>query len=236
MGLDLLGNFSAAYGGTLIRQLSSSLDEPEGSVRMAIRSLGPALVAALMQHAAKPSGVVHLYGVINDERIDEGIIRKLPAVCGSRSNVDAFAHTGEMLGRFVFGHRVGAVVNAVSGVSGIALGSSLRLLSIALPVVFGIVRWHISRHDMTATGLTSLLLDQRRSLEHAGLDGRITNAMGFSNLSSLLEALPRDIPQERPMREHVHAPAPEGLQRTSDWSWVVAAGVAALALLTWVGA
>jgi outer membrane protein OmpA-like peptidoglycan-associated protein len=227
MTFDILESLNSALGGPLIRQLSSALGESEESTRAATRALGPTVLAGLMSQATTPAGAASLFRAVNDGSIDTGIVGKLSGIIGNRGNFESLLGLGESLGGTVFGNRTGALTNALSQVSGVKPNSALMLLSTALPMVFGMLRKQVTQNGLDAGGLTSLLFGQRKSLERAGLDNRITGALGFNNLSGLLGALPPAAATS------ALRPAPATTER-NWWPWAIAAGVAAIALMFFV--
>ena len=59
----------------------------------------------------------------------------------------------------------------------------------AAPLLFGFLKKQVTANDLGISGLSDLLLGQKGFLEKMGLDSRITRALGFSSLSSLLDAV-----------------------------------------------
>jgi OmpA-OmpF porin, OOP family len=234
MAFDILESLNSALGGPITRQLSSSLGETEDSTRAAVRSVGPTMLAGLMHQASTPSGAADVFRAVNDERIDTGIVGKLGNMFGNRGSMDSMRGLGESLAGTVFGNRSGAVTNAISQVSGIRPSSALSMLSMGLPVIFGMLRKQASSNGLDAGGLSSLLFSQRASLERAGLDSRITSALGFSSLSNLLSAVPGgSASRQQRATDRDRAPAYEPARpKRSGWlPWVIAAGIAVLAIL-----
>jgi outer membrane protein OmpA-like peptidoglycan-associated protein len=228
MSLDILESLSSVLGGPVLRQISASLGESEDGARTAMHSIGPTAVAGLVQQSASPAGATNLLRVMNDDRIDTGIAGKLSGILGNRGSLDALSGLGESLGASVFGNRAGAVTNAISQVSGVKPGSAMTMVSMVLPLLFGMLRKYVTQHGLNASGLTSLLQAQRGSLEKAGLDSRITNALGIGNLSSLFGATTSETNAQPTYR----ATATPERDKKSRWlPWAIAAGVAALALL-----
>ena len=225
MTVDLLESLHSALGGPLIRQLSASIGESEESTRLATRTIGPMILAGLMTQATTPAGAASLFRTVNDNRIDTGIVGRLSGLLANRGSLDSLLAVGESLGGTVFGNRTGALTNALSQVSGVKPNSALMLLSTTLPVVFGMLRKQVTQNGLDMTGLSSLLFGQRKSLEKAGLDNRVTGALGFSNLSSLLGALPRSLGSATARA------APTVTRERNWWPWAIAAGLAALALV-----
>ena len=240
MRLDILETLNSVMGGPLIRQLSSSLGESEENTHTAVRSVGPTMLAALMQKVATPAGATNALRAVEDERIDSGITGKLAGMLGNRGSMDSMSTLGQSLSSSVLGDRSNAVTNALSSVSGVKQGSAMRLVTLGLPLLFGILKKYVTQNRVDASGLSSLVLGQRSSLEKTGLDSRITSALGFSSLSSLLGSLPAGSTAEAASTNraattttHEHQ-THEHKKKDKAWlPWAIAAGVAALALVIW---
>jgi hypothetical protein len=185
----------------------------------------------LMQHATTPSGTADVFKMVNDSRIDSGIVGKLGGVLGNAGSFDSMRGIGESLLGSLFGNRSGAVTNAISQVSGVRPNSALSLLSMGLPLILGMLRKQATAGGLDASGLASLLFSQRGSLEKTGLDNRITSALGVGSLSGLLNSIPgAGFAQSGAAR--AAAPVREENRRRGGWlPWAVAAGVALVALL-----
>ncbi len=229
MTIDILESLNSALGAPVTRQLSSLLGEDENSTRAAMRTTGPSLLAGLMQRATSPTGMEDVFSAATDDRLDSGIVSKLGGILGNRGAMDAMQGVGASLLGSLFGNRTGALSNAISQTTGVRASSASSLMSFALPLVLGILRKHVSTSELTPSGLASLLFSQRGALERAGLDDRITSALGFGNLSSFLSTVPApgepSAPQVRPTRRRES-------DRSRPWlPWAIAAGVGALALM-----
>lgn len=236
MSFDILESLNSTLGGPITRQLSSSLGETEEGTRNAVRSIGPTMLAGLMQQAATPSGAADMFRAVNDDRIDTSIVGKLGNLIGNRGGMDSMRGLGESLAGTLFGNRGGAVTNAISQVTGIRPNSAMSLLSMGLPIVFGMLRKQVSNNGLDASGLSSLLFSQRGSLERAGLDNRIASALGVGSLSNLLSGIPGGQSRTYTSRETFTEPQRAAMPRTESrkprWlPWAIAAGLAAVALL-----
>jgi outer membrane protein OmpA-like peptidoglycan-associated protein len=233
MSFDLLESFNSALGGPMTRQLSASLDESEDTTRTAVRSVGPSLLAALMQQATTPSGKADLFRAVGSDRVDDGIVGKLGSILGNRGAAESMRRDGISLLGSLLGDRGSALANAISQVSGVRPNSAMSLLSLGMPLILGMLRKHATGASPDASGLASALFSQRGVLERAGLDDRIASALGVGSLSSLLSA----VPDTRAAQTTEARPLPSTLGRQTErkrrawWPWAVAAGVAMLALL-----
>jgi len=232
MSFDVLESLNSAIGGPIVRQLSTSLGESEDSTRSAVRTAGPSLLAGLMQQATTPSGASNIFNMVQDERVDSGIVAKLGSMLGNAGAFDSMRGVGESLLGNLFGNRSGALTNAVSQISGVRPNSALSLLSMGLPLLLGMLRKQAVTGGLNASGLASLLFSQRGSLEKAGLDSRITSVLGASSLSSLLSGIPNvSSAQTAAAREAVPSSREVERRRGSWMPWAIAAGIAVMALV-----
>jgi outer membrane protein OmpA-like peptidoglycan-associated protein len=228
MSFDILESLNSALGGPLARQVSAALGESEDTTRSAVHSVAPTLLAGLMQKVSSPAGASDLLRMVKDDRMEQGL--NLGNLLGSQGGFDSLRTMGESLLGGIFGNRSGALGNAISQVTGARPASTMSLLSMGLPLMLGFLRKQAPDNTLDTPGLTSLLASQRGALERSGLDNRITSALGFGNLSSLLNSLPG-----------VNAFAPKAAtasvrrdadRKTGGWlPWAIAAGVGALGLL-----
>lgn len=230
MNIDLLEIFNSTLGGPLIRQTGGLLGESEESTRAAARATGPTLLAALIQRAASPQGVGEIFRATTSDNIDSHLPAKLPGVLANRGTMESLLTSGEALTGMLFGGRTGPVTNAISQVSGARPNSAMTLLSMAAPLLFGMLKKFVSHNDLDPSALASLVLRQRPSLERAGLDPQITQALGFGNLNELLASVPAAGTGAASGAAAAKAPA-----RDKPWlPWAVAAGVAVLGVMFFV--
>ena len=226
MNIDLLEIFNSTLGGPLIRQTSGLLGESEESTRAAARAAGPTLLAALIQRAASPQGIGEIFRATTSDNIDSHLPAKLPGVLANRGTMESLLSSGEALTGMLFGARTGSVTNAISQVSGARPNSAMTLLSMAAPLLFGMLKKFVSHNDLDSSALASLVLRQRPSLERAGLNPQITQALGFGSLNELLASVPAV------GATAASATAAKGPVRDKPWlPWAVAAGVAVLGVL-----
>lgn len=232
MNLDLIELLNSTLGGPFIRQASTYLGESEDHIRAAARTIGPAMLAGLLQQAAAPHGLTEMFRNLTDERVDSGIAGKLAAHFGNRGSLESLLNSGESLGGALFGNRMGNVANAISQVSGVRPNSALALLSMGVPLLFGVLKKYIMQNGLNAAGFATLLQGQRQVLERSSLDRRITGALGFSSVADLLGAVPAAGTARTQLTGKV---TPLAKSTDRDWvPWAIAAGIALLGVLFFV--
>lgn len=232
MSIDILESLNSAFTGPLSKQASGVLNEPEADTRSALRSIFPTLLASLMQKTSATNGAAEVYRSVTSDTVDAGITGKLADMIGNRSTLEPLLANGERLSNTLLGNRAGGIAHAIAQVAGIKPGSVTALLSMGAPLLFGFLKKQVTGGGLDAGRLTSLLLDQRSSLERTGLDSRITSALGFESLSSLLGSLPGSgrIPASAAAAAPIAGHSREG-KRWLPW----AAMAAGLALVAWWG-
>ena len=230
---------TSSFGGPVLRQISTLFGESEAGTHAAVSSAVPTLLASALQKIGMPGGASELMRTITSDTVDSGIAGALPGLVGSQAGVNQLLARGEPLANSLLGTRAGGVTHAIAETSGLKPSSVTALLSMAAPLLFGFLKKFVSQGKLDAGGLSNLLLSQRGALEKTGLDSRITSALGFGSLSSLLGSIPG-----ASAFSGAAASASGALQsgastltpaaQTRKWiPWAVAAGVAIVALLLW---
>jgi outer membrane protein OmpA-like peptidoglycan-associated protein len=223
--MDILEIFNASVAGPVVRQLGMLFSEPEVQTRAAARSIGPALMAGLLQQlsgAAGPSGV---FRRITDPAIDAGVAARLQTLLADRGNLELLLQQGESLSGFLLGVRSGSVAHAIADSSGLRLPSAVKLLSLGAPLMFGILKKYIGNNDLDASALATLLQRQGRTLARSTIDDRLAGALGFGSVPELLGSLTT--------RPAARATPPKPVERA--WMpWAAAAAIAVVGMLFFV--
>ena len=228
--MDILEVFNAALGSPAIRQASAWLGESEENTRAAVRSVGPTLMAGVLQRAGTPAGVSEIFRQVTGDRIDSGIAGRLVGLFGNRGSFESLQTTGESLTGMLFGERTGNVANAISQVSGVQPNSAMTLLSMGVPLLFGMLKKYITQNNLDTSAFSSLLSRQQRTLERHLMDNRIAGALGFGSTAELLGSLPAvGAPQSVTQRA-----APMNGRDRSWLPWATAAAVAVLGVMFFV--
>jgi outer membrane protein OmpA-like peptidoglycan-associated protein len=236
MSFDILESIGALFPPGLTRQASTALNEPEGNVKSAIRSGSAALLAGVMGEATDPVRSRSLFQTLIGNQVDASIDRKLPAMLGDRSQFQSLQTSGETFIGSIFGSRANGVTNALSEVAGVKPSTAASLLATVAPVLMGLLKGRVLQGGLNAGGLSALLLGQRESLERAGLDDRLTGAMGFGSLSSMLSSFGR--PEvARDVEDFRHPVDTPRAQRSQMrwWPWAVAAALIAVIAAALIG-
>jgi hypothetical protein len=222
MNVDLLEIFHSSLDQSFVRELSAQLGESELSTRTALRCAGPVLMTGLMQRVTTPGGASEVFRQITDGQVDAGAAGKFPGMLASLDTRESLLKLGQALDRKVFGARTAAVTHALAESSGLRTSSARTVLSLTAPILFGLLKKHVSNNDLDAGTLGILLLRQRQSVGTSGLDHRVAGALGFGSVSEMLAALPSN--------PSVLQPSGNSVQRVSERPWLPWSAAAAISI------
>lgn len=160
MSLNVIDLIKGQLGPALVSQAASQFGESESGISKAIGGLLPAVVGGLANNADKP-GVVDAI----TQASSSGILGNL--LGGSSSN----PIISNLLSS-IFGDKVSGLVNSIASFSGVSNTSAGSLLNLVTGATVGTVGKYAADNNLGASGISSLLNDQKgiiSSLLPAGL-------------------------------------------------------------------
>jgi outer membrane protein OmpA-like peptidoglycan-associated protein len=230
---------SSLVSDSLITKASAAFGEPASGVGTALRMAGPALLAGIMKKGASPGGIAELFATITGPGIDENIAAKATNFLGNSTRLNQMVSTGDTLVSGIFGNKVDGIGSALSQVAGVKPASALKMLAFAAPILGGVMKSFVAKRGLNAAGLGSALAQEGDSIVGAGLDPRLTSAMGIDDLKQTVDSFSSAAGRQaeaavgaasdfaRPAYSH-EQPLKRG---TSWWPWAVGAAAAALGLV-----
>lgn len=160
MSLNVIDLIKGQLGPALVSQAASQFGESESGISKAIGGLLPAVVGGLANNADNP-GVVDAI----TKASSSGILGNL--LGGSSSNPIITSLLSSL-----FGDKIGGLVNSIASFSGISNTSAGSLLNLVTGATVGTVGKYAADNNLGASGISSLLNDQKgiiSSLLPAGL-------------------------------------------------------------------
>ncbi|NIF06750.1 OmpA family protein [Chryseobacterium sp. Tr-659] len=160
MSLNVIDLIKGQLGPALVSQAASQFGESESGISKAIGGLLPAVVGGLANNADHP-GVVDAI----TKAPSSGILGNL--LGGSSSNPIITNLLSSL-----FGDKIGGLVNSIASFSGISNTSAGSLLNLVTGATVGTVGKYAADNNLGASGISSLLNDQKgiiSSLLPAGL-------------------------------------------------------------------
>src|SRR5262245_7101860 len=236
MVANVLDGLLNSIGRELTGAGSRVLGEPSSMVQSALGSIIPTMLAGLAQKASAPSGASELFRTVTGPGVDTGLLSNFGNV-----NSDSLISTGRTLLAGLFGNKTGAIDEAIANSSGLRTSEVSRLMAMAAPLVLAFLKKLATTDRLDAGKFANLLVGQKDFLAKSGLDNRIVNALGFSDLRGLVGSLgdsaaglARGTGAALASAGATSAVAAKSTVRRW-WPWILAPIVAALLIAIWMG-
>ena len=169
MALNIIDLIKGQLGPALVSQAASQFGESESGISKAISGLLPAVVGGMANNADKPGVLDAITGAASS-----GMLGNLLGGATGNSLISSVLSS-------IFGDKIGALVNSISTFSGVSNSSSSSLLSMVTGAALGSIGKYAADNNIGASGITSLLHDQKgvvSSLLPAGLS---LSSLGLGN-------------------------------------------------------
>jgi outer membrane protein OmpA-like peptidoglycan-associated protein len=191
MSINILELLNSGIGKQLIGEAGKMLGESDSGIQSAVGSMMPALLGGMMTKAATPQGAGDLFKMVQGLNLDTRSLGDIASLIGGAGGAGAMQSVGSgLLSSLLGGDKTNGLTSALAAVSGIKPASAASLLSLGTPLMMGAVKKLVSDGGLDAAGLTKTLLGQKSFLQGANIDPRITGALGFNSMSSMLGSLP----------------------------------------------
>jgi outer membrane protein OmpA-like peptidoglycan-associated protein len=222
----------------VLKSASSLVGESESSTSKALNGAVPSVMTGLTNLASSRDGANNLAGLIRDGGYGAVVDNVRSLFSGGSATTNMLSAAPQLLGT-IFGGRSAAVADLIGKSSGVSSGSATKLLSLAAPLVLGVLGKRASAQGLNSSGLANALLSEKSDIAAAAPAG----------LSQLLSSGPvavdrtverKEVPAtgarlSEPLHiEHFSEPAPvveEPRGGGVRWLPLALAALAALALL-----
>jgi OmpA-OmpF porin, OOP family len=183
--MDLLGLVKEQLSTAAVSKISSFLGESNENTASALGSAVPSILGGLMQQASTTKGAGDLLNTIKTGGHDGGILDNLSSMLEDVDGSSNLVSAGTSLLGSIFGDKVGSLANIISGISGIKTGSASSLLSMAAPILMGVLGKQVTSQGMGVSGLANLLMGQKDAVK-AALPAGIGSILNVGSLGDFL--------------------------------------------------
>jgi OOP family OmpA-OmpF porin len=189
MSSNLLELAQGYFGRDKVHQASTALGESEGSISTALRSVVPLAVGTVFARSQQAGGSTEMLSMA-EQAHSSGILGNLSSLLGGLSSGSTTApaseggllNRGTELLRSVLGSSYTTAVDSMSQHAGVRTSTVSSLLSMAVPVVLGLLGKHAAENKLNANSFENYLSSQRGSIM-----GALSNLPG--GLGSMLAGL-----------------------------------------------
>ncbi len=180
MSFNLLDAAKGLITNELVSKAGSYLGESESGVAKAISGILPSVISGITEKASTHEGANTIANLASQAH-DNGLINNLGSFF--TDNNSSLLSKGAGLLSGLFGdNRTNVLTNLISGFSGIKSSSASSLLSMAAPLVLGLLGKHAAGSNLSGGGIASLLSGQKNSIVNA-LPAGLSLGSIFSGLS-----------------------------------------------------
>ncbi len=230
--MSLMQTITGMLTSQLLGTVAGKLGEDEGAVSKGLGALVPTILAGMVGKAGTPAGLDSLFGMLNKSD-NAGFLNDLGGLVGSGNlaHGDPKDAAGNLIGS-LFGDKTGGILNAVMSMAGLRNRDSAGgLLSLAGPLIMGVLGKEIIGKGLNPAGLLNLLMGEKDKI-HAAVPGPIASLIGLPAVAHAAPPVTTHTTTRAPAAA-VATPAYDGDRKGGNWlMWLLP--LAALGLLSWV--
>lgn len=181
----LLSQVSDEFGGEALNRIASTIGESPGKIKTALSDLLPALLGGLAKKAQTREGAHELLDVIHRDHLDTDQYEHVADAIKAPNALGNLMSTGGPLLDTVLAGKSGAVSDWVASHAGIQPAASKSLMSMALPLVLGLIGRRVGGSG--ESGLMSLLGKPQTFLQDA--PGALASVLGMGEAAAARPAV-----------------------------------------------
>ena len=181
MSVNIMSMVKDAVSQQVMNKIGSMVGLDQSKSASAFETAAGSILGGLMNKASTPSGAEAVFGAVQKQ--DTGILDKLGDLLGGGEATDNFQKQGGGILDSVFGSGNQAAQKAVGSSLGLGSGMVGKLMSMAAPILMGVIGNYVKSKALNAVGLGSLLGEQKSFLGGL-LPSSLTSNLGFGNMLS----------------------------------------------------
>jgi outer membrane protein OmpA-like peptidoglycan-associated protein len=193
---NLMTELMNDFRGDSLDSIASALGESPATTQSAFAAALPALIGGLAIKASTTDQARNLLDLITRNKLDSDTFAHPSTAVRAPGGINNLMTVGDSLMDAIFGNRSGAISDWVASRAGVKRSSSSSILTIALPIVLGLIAKRIRSTGWNASNLMRLMGDQRAYLQDAP-----------TGLTAVLSG------EETPTTRHVRADETEDVRR-----------------------
>ncbi len=183
MAVNILDLAKAALTPDLMQKVSALIGENPANTQKAVDGAIPSVLAGLLNFTSSSTdGPGRLISLLTQGNY-ASLLGNLPGLLSGGSSTQDFLKTGKDLLGTLFGGKLGALTDLVANSSGIKSTSATSLLSLAAPLLLGLIGRQTAS-GLNASSLIGLLSDQKDFVAKAAPAG-LAGVLGLANLGNL---------------------------------------------------
>jgi len=217
MSTSLVGDLTDVFKSPALGEAAANLGESEGSVLRGFQTASAAILGGLAGNVGQSGLMKQVFDLVTGPFTDSKILDNVRSYFSGSSASAASAAGGTQLLSTLFGGDQSRVTEKISQAAGLRPSSAATLMSMAAPVVLGLLGRRVQEGHLDASGLSSLI--QREFTGIRGwLPAGLNNLLGTAPVAPVIEA-----------GKGIAKP-----ERSVGWVWPILGLLALVAGLLWL--
>src|SRR5215813_4874733 len=183
MATNLLATLMNYFTPEVLQQLSGLTGESPANTQRAVEGAIPTLLAGVTNFSASGDGATQLANLLSQGNY-ESLLTNVSGLLSGGDATQNLITSGQNILRTLFDGKLSAVTDLIANSSGIKSTSASSLLSIAAPLLLGVLGKEKAAQGLGVTGLTRLLLGQKDQITRLAPTG-LASIFGLSSLANL---------------------------------------------------
>jgi OmpA-OmpF porin, OOP family len=178
----ILDSLMGMLGPQVIGPVASKLGESPETVQRGLQMGSAAMLAGLASKAGQPGFLNQIFGLVTNPANTSGALSGITSNLGSVMSGVTSSPLGSLGGQFlssIFGSNMSSVTDSLSRSTGLASGKMGSVLSMAAPLLLGVIGQHVRQNGLSASDLGNTLKAEAPSFQRflpAGLSSILGGA------------------------------------------------------------
>jgi OmpA-OmpF porin, OOP family len=183
MATNLLDLLKGVVTPELVSKACGMFGESESATSKALGAIFPTVLGGLLNKTQDTGAMGQIFGLLKDSANDGSILNNVGSLLGGSSK-EPIAQLGGKFLSSIFGDKLGAIAGMLGNFAGIKNSSASSLLSMAGPVIMGVLGDQIKKGGLNLSGLITLLMGQKDSILGAAPQA-LAGLLGLGSLKDL---------------------------------------------------
>jgi hypothetical protein len=181
MSVNLMDMVKQAATKQILGKIGGILGTNEAKTSSAFETAAGSILGGLMKKGSSAQGAQDIFGAVQKQ--DDSVLDKLGDLLGGGQQTEQFQKQGSGILDMVMGNSSAGMIGSVAKMLGLDKGIVGKLMTMAAPIVMGVIGRHVKNKALDAVGLGNLLGSQKSHLAGV-LPASLTSDLGFGNMLS----------------------------------------------------
>lgn len=193
--LDLAKNYLTT--GEVVKAAAALLGESEAGTSSALSAVIPSVLGTLVQKSTTSDGATGIMDLLRLGSHDGSILDNITGMFSGGDQTNGLLSTGGSVVKSLLGDKAAGLIDLIADFAGVKQSTTASLLSLATPVLLGIIGKKANADGLEADGLMTMLTNQASNIQNgipSGIASGLSSLLGLGNLGSRANTVKSAIP------------------------------------------